>query len=59
MSKRASILDFYVYRIKQLIDTGASIRSVWKIILKELPEGVNISYPGFYRFCKRRGLIKK
>jgi hypothetical protein len=54
--KKVSILDLYRSQIEELIHTGASIRSVWKIISAKMPENVQMSYNGFYRYCKRNDI---
>ena len=59
VGKRASILDVYRDEIEKYIEIGVSLRSVWKIIKEKLPEGVTVSYPGFYRYCKRRGIMQR
>lgn len=51
--KKISILDLYRPQIEELIKTGASIRSVWKIISAKMPNNIQMSYNGFYRYCKR------
>ena len=53
---KVSILDIYKKDIEALIETGASIRSVWKIICSKIPTEQKISYDGFYKYCKRKGI---
>lgn len=51
--RKISILDLYRSDINELLSTGASIRSVWKIISARMPNNLSMSYNGFYRYCKR------
>lgn len=53
---RISILDIYKREIVEFIDTGASLRSIWKIISSKMPKDITISYAAFFRYCKRKGL---
>lgn len=53
---RISILDIYKQEIVEFIDTGASLRSIWKIISSKMPKDITISYAAFFRYCKRKGL---
>ncbi|MDX1808927.1 MAG: hypothetical protein R3331_05270 [Sulfurospirillaceae bacterium] len=55
MSK-VSILDLYRQEIEEFVKTGASLRSIWKILSHKMPNNVQITYNGFYRYCKRKGL---
>jgi hypothetical protein len=55
---KVSILDLYRTDIAELISTGASIRSVWKIISAKMPDNIQMSYNGFYRYCKRYEIVE-
>jgi len=55
MSK-VSILDLYKKEIEEYIKIGASLRSIWKIICSKMPTEQKISYDGFYKYCKRKGI---
>ncbi|MDD2975071.1 MAG: hypothetical protein PHH92_10745 [Aliarcobacter skirrowii] len=55
--KNVSILDFYEKEIKELVDTGASLRSIWKIICSKMPTDNKVSYPTFWRYYKKKESI--
>jgi hypothetical protein len=56
MTSKVSVLDLYRSEIEEFVKTGASLRSIWKILSSKMPNDVQISYVGFYRYCKRKGL---
>ncbi|MFA7572053.1 MAG: hypothetical protein WCY75_12500 [Sulfurimonadaceae bacterium] len=56
MTSKVSVLDLYRSEIEEFVKTGASLRSIWKILSSKMPDDVQISYVGFYRYCKRKGL---
>jgi len=55
LRKRSSVLDYHIEEIKKYREMGVSISSIYKIVKGRLPDR-GITYNGFYRFCKRRGL---
>jgi hypothetical protein len=56
MTSKVSVLDLYRSEIEEFVKTGASLRSIWKILSSKMPENAQITYNGFYRYCKRKGL---
>lgn len=56
MTSKVSVLDIYRLEIEEFVKTGASLRSVWKIMCSKMPTEQKISYDGFYKYCKRKGI---
>ncbi|MBD3796892.1 MAG: hypothetical protein IE887_03990 [Campylobacterales bacterium] len=54
MTSKVSVLDLYRPEIEEFVKTGASLRSIWKILSSKMPENAQITYNGFYRYCKIR-----
>jgi len=54
---KASVLDCHVDEIRYLLNFGLSFAKTYDKILEKLPSNKQISYNGFYRFCKRNRLM--
>lgn len=53
---KKSILDDYIDEIKMYIEMEIGIASIWKILSTQKLKNRKITYNGFYRYCKRKGL---
>lgn len=54
--KRASLLDLYIDEIKEALQRGVPTPRITKDINAKLPEHLQFSEAGVYRFTLRRGL---
>ncbi|WP_331775006.1 hypothetical protein [Sulfurospirillum sp. 1612] len=53
---KKSVLDDYIDEIKMYLEMDVGIASIWKILSNKNLKNKNITYNGFYKYCKRRGL---